>query len=135
MTESDHFIEDTSKRPDIRFLVVRFLLADLWRQVVRSTDSCLSTIIGVLQNTSNTEVSNLNCTILVHKNVLSLQVSMENFPVVNMLNGKSHLDKPVENLVLTVADFANFLLVGNLCVEVAAISIVHDDAETALVHE
>ena len=60
MTESDHFIEDTSKRPDIRFLVVRFLLADLWGQVIRSSDSCLSTIIGVLQNTSDTEVSNLD---------------------------------------------------------------------------
>ena len=60
---------------------------------------------------------------------------MQNFPVVNVLNGESHLNKPVENLVFTVADFANLLLVGNLGVEVATVSIVHDDAETALIHK
>ena len=60
---------------------------------------------------------------------------MQNFPVVNMLNSESHLNKPVENLVFTVTDFANFLLVGDLSVEVSSVSIVHDDAETALVHK
>ena len=30
---------------------------------------------------------------------------------------------------------SDFLLIGNLGVEIAAISVVHDDAEAALVHE
>jgi len=60
---------------------------------------------------------------------------VQNFPVVNMLNSESHLNKPVENLVFTVTDFANFLLVGDLSVEVSSVCIVHDDAETALVHK
>ena len=60
---------------------------------------------------------------------------MQNFPVVNMLNGESHLNKPVENLVFTVAYFANLLLVCDLSVEVSSVSIVHDDAETALIHK
>ena len=135
MAESNHFVQDASKRPNIRLLVVRFLLADLWRQVIRSSDSCLSAIIGVLQNTSNTKVTNLDRPILVHEDVLSLQISVQNFPVVNMLNSESHLNKPVENLVFTVTDFANFLLVGDLSVEVSSVCIVHDDAETALVHK
>jgi hypothetical protein len=135
VAKSNHFVQDASKRPNIRLLVVRLLLADLWRQVIRSSYSCLSAIIGVLQNTSNTKVTNLDRPILVHEDVLSLQISVQNFPVVNMLNSESHLNKPVENLVFTVTDFANFLLVGDLSVEVSSVCIVHDDAETALVHK
>ena len=38
-------------------------------------------------------------------------------------------------MVLTVADLADFLLVRDLGVEVASISVVHDNAQAALVHE
>lgn len=52
-----------------------------------------------------------------------------------MLDGKSHLNEPVENLVFTVADSADFLLISNLSVEITAISVVHDDAEAPLIHK
>ena len=89
----------------------------------------------MLQHTSNTKVSDLYRSILIHENVLSLQVSVQNFSVVDMLDSESHLHKPVEDLVFTVADFSNFLLVCDLGVEISTICIVHDDAKTALVHK
>ena len=53
----------------------------------------------------------------------------------NMFDRKGHLHKPVEDLVLAaVLDLTKFLLVGDFCVEVYAICIVHDDAEAALIH-
>ena len=114
MTKSDHFVENATQRPNIRFLVVRFLLANFWRKVVRSSNGSLSTVVGVLQHTRDAEISDLDGSVLVHENVLSLQVSVQNFSVVDVLDGQRHLHKPVENLVFAVADFADFLLVGNL---------------------
>ena len=60
---------------------------------------------------------------------------MQDFAVMNVLYGQGHLHEPVEDLVFAVADLANLLLVVDLRVEVAAVGIVHHDAQTALVHE
>jgi hypothetical protein len=60
---------------------------------------------------------------------------VQNFPVVNMFDSQSHLDKPVQDLVLTITDFSNLFLIGDFSVQIATISIVHDDAETPFVHK
>jgi len=60
---------------------------------------------------------------------------VQNFPVVNMFDSQSHLDKPVEDLVLTITDFSDLFLIGDFGVQIATISIVHDDAETPFVHK
>jgi len=52
-----------------------------------------------------------------------------------MFDSQSHLDKPVQDLVLTIADFSNLFLIGDFGVQIATISIVHDDAETPFVHK
>ena len=82
----------------------------------------------MLQDSGDTKVAYLDGAILVHKDVLGLQVAVQYFPVVDVLYGESHLHKPVEDLVLTVTDFAYLLLVGDLGVEVSSVCIVHDDA-------
>jgi hypothetical protein len=135
MTKRHHLIEDTAKGPNIRLLVVGLLLANLWRQIVWSSDGRLGTVISVLENSCNTEITDFNGPILVHKDVLSLEISMQDLPIVNVLDGKRHLDKPVEDLVLTVADFSNLFLVGYFGVQVSPVCIVHDDAEAALIHK
>jgi hypothetical protein len=58
----------------------------------------------MLQHAGDSEVTNLNLSILSHKNVLGLQVSVQDFSVVYMLNCERHLHKPVQNLVLGVAN-------------------------------
>jgi hypothetical protein len=89
----------------------------------------------VLQNSCDTEVSDFDSAVLVHENVLSFEITMQNLPVMNMFDRKGHLHKPVEDLVLAVLDLTEFLLVGDFCVEVSAICIVHDDAEAPLIHK
>jgi len=88
----------------------------------------------VLQNPSNSEVTNLYLAILSHENVLRFQISMQNFPVMYVLNCESDLNKPVKNLTLG-QEFLDFLLVFYLFIHVSAISIVHDDTKELLVHE
>lgn len=60
---------------------------------------------------------------------------MQDLAVMDMLDGQCHLDEPVEDLIFTVANSSNFLLISNLSVQIAAISVVHDDTQAALVHE
>ena len=75
VAKSYHLVEDTAQGPDIRLLVVRLLLANLRRQVIWCSNSCLGTVIGVLEDTGNTEISDFNGAILIHKDVLGLQVN------------------------------------------------------------
>ena len=167
--QRNHLIQDAAKRPNIWLLVVGLLLADLGWQIVWCSDSRLGTVVSVLQDASNSKVTDLDLAALSHENVLGLEVTMEDFPVVDVLDSEGHLHEPVQYLILTVADYyliwnhgqlvnemcwkrrdgrraslqndewkltsTNFLLISNLGVEITTVSIVHDDAETALVHE
>lgn len=89
----------------------------------------------MLENSRDTKVTNFDRSILVHKNVLSFQISVQNFPIVDMLDSQCHLNKPVKNLVFTVTNLADFLLVCNLGVKITAISIVHYNAKAPFVHK
>lgn len=85
-------------------MVIGLLLADFRRQVVGSADCGLCAVVSMLQYAGNSKVTNLNLAILSHKNVLGLQVSVQNFAVVYVLNCERHLHEPVQNLVLGVAN-------------------------------
>ena len=104
MSESDHFIQDTPKRPDIRLLVIRLFLANFWRQVVWSSYCCLGTIIGVLEYTSYAKITDFDLAALCHKDILCLEITVKDFSVMNMFYSECHLDEPVKNLILRVAD-------------------------------
>lgn len=88
----------------------------------------------MLQYSSNSKVANLDLIVLSHEDVLSLEISVQNFPVMNVLDGKSHLHKPVKQLLLW-DQLLDFLLILNLLIHVAAICIVHDDAKKLLIHK
>ena len=100
----DHFIKDAAERPDIWLLIVWLLLANLRRQVVRGADCSLSAIVRVLQDSSDTKVTYFDLAALRHKYILCLEVTMQDFPVVDVLDGKRHLDEPIEDLIFTIAD-------------------------------
>ena len=95
MTQSQHFVQYAAKRPDVGFLIVRLLLANFRRKVVGCTNSGLSAIISVLQNSCNAEITNLDLAALGHENVLRLEISVQNLSVVDVLDCKSHLDEPI----------------------------------------
>lgn len=135
MPQRNHFVEDAPERPDVRLLIVGLFLTNLRREVVGCADSCHGTVVGVLEDAGNTEVTNLDAAVLVHENILGLKVTMQDLAVVDMLDGEGHLNKPVQDLVLAVADLAYLLLVGDLRVEVSSVGIVHYYAQAALVHE
>ena len=58
----------------------------------------------MLEHSRNAKVTYFNLTASGHEDVLSLQVSVKNLPIVDVLDGKGHLDEPVENLIFIVAN-------------------------------
>ena len=53
----------------------------------------------------------------------------------DMLDGQCHLNEPIKDLVLTVANLADLFLICNFGVKITPIGIVHDNAKTPFVHE
>lgn len=49
----------------------------------------------MLEDSRDTKISNFDRPILIHKNVLSFQISMQDFTVVNVFDCEGHLDEPV----------------------------------------
>ena len=95
MPQRYHLIQDASQRPNIRLLVIGLLLANLGREVVRCTYGCLGTIVSMLEDTGDTKVTYFDLSTLCHENVLSLQIAMQNFTIMDMLNRQSHLNEPI----------------------------------------
>lgn len=88
----------------------------------------------MLQHSCNAKVSNLYLAVLGHENILSFQIPVQNFPIMNVLDCESNLNKPVENLTFR-EQFLDFLLILNLFIHVSSIRIIHNDAQELLVHE
>jgi len=80
-------------------------LTDFGWQVIRRSNGSLRAVICMLENSSDSKVSNLDSAVLRHKDVLSFQVSMKDFSIMNVFYCQSHLHKPIKDLVLWVANF------------------------------
>ena len=124
--ESDHLVEDAAERPDVRAVVVRFVLPDLWTGVVRS--ACLGVDEALLCDLRNVEVSKLDCAVLVHEHIGALEVSVENFKFVEVLEPFYDLNEGFPNFSL-VEESAVVLVLVDSFVEVASVGVLHDDAE------
>ncbi len=135
MSQCHHFIKNATQGPDVTLLVVGLLLADLGRQIVRSSDGRLGTIICMLEDSRDTEISYLDLISLCHEDVLGLQITMQNLSIVDVFYCQAHLDEPVEDLVFGVCDLANFLLISNFSIKIAPIGIVHHNAQTFFIHK
>jgi len=98
--QSTELIEYNSKRPNVTLEGVRTPLDYFRAQIVRSTDHRLRDINGVLQNAGDTEITDLNLALLRQEEVLALQVTMEHFSIMNVLQAEAHLGKPIKDLRL-----------------------------------
>jgi hypothetical protein len=83
----------------------------------------------VLEHSSYTKVTQFDNTLLGHKHILTLDVSMKNLSIVHMFHAKTNLSEPIEDLAL--GKVSTFLLL-NFCSEIATVGVVHNDAEMPL---
>ena len=88
----------------------------------------------MLQHPRYSKVPDLDLSLRRHEDILLLQISVQDPLVVNMLNGQAHLHEPVQNLVLG-DQLLHLLLILDFLVHVAAVRVVHHDAQVLVVHE
>ena len=57
----------------------------------------------MLKHTRDAEVTDLDLAALRHEYVLRFEVSVQDFAIVDVFDGESHLHEPIEDLVFAVA--------------------------------
>lgn len=88
----------------------------------------------MLQHACDPEVAHLDLALAVKEYVLRLQVPVQYLAVVDVLDGQRDLHEPVQDGVLGEA-LPVRLLLGDHLEHVAAVRLVHHDAQAPLVHE
>lgn len=86
-----HFVEDNTKSPKVRFKAIILLKEDFWGRERGCADTTTRKIrVGsrLVKQPGNTEVTEYDVTIGVDEDVLWLKVSMDDVVGVNMLDGK-----------------------------------------------
>ena len=125
--EGHQLVEDAAERPDIRLVVVGFVLPDLGTRIVRRASLRLQN--ARLGNLRNIEISQLDHALFRQKHVCALYISMDDLFVVKGLQAQYHL---VENGpdVVFLRKLRSLFGIINLGLQVAVIAILHNDAET-----
>lgn len=119
--EGAHFVKQNTERPNIGFEIVWLSFNDFRRKIVRSAHHCFRLGLSAVENSGNTEVAHFHLALLSHKDILGFDVSVQDLPVVDMLDRQADLCKPIKNLVLApVFDFsARFLGLLDSCFHMA----------------
>jgi hypothetical protein len=94
-SQSAKFIEHDSHRPDVRFERVRPVLNDFWGEVVRGSYHGPCKFNRVRQHLGYSKIAYFYDLVFGKKDVLSLDISMQNFPVVNMFQCQTTLGENV----------------------------------------
>ena len=95
-----HFIKHHTHRPHICAKCVRLRLYDFRREVVWRTYAGTGFLNSVREHLGDAQISYLDETARCHEDVLSLQIPVDDFPVMNVLHTQTDLSKPVQNLIL-----------------------------------
>lgn len=98
-------------------------------EVVRSANTSLGIIMGTMQDPGDAKVANLQHLVLGDKDVLALDVSVQDFAAMNELNGSTHLPKEEEHSLFWQKSTT---LPVDEAVEVAVLAKLHDDEHGAV---
>ena len=95
-----HLVKEHSERPDVRLETVALTLNDLWGEIVGSSYHSLCFGARIWEYASNTKITQLYYVISSAENVLTLEVTMQNFLVMAVLHGEANLREPIQELIL-----------------------------------
>lgn len=98
-SQRTEFVKDDSQGPDIRGKGVRLGFNDFGTHVGWSTQYCLCVLLRCLQYFSDAEVAEFDDSGLSEEYVGSFEVTMDDFPIVNVFDCKGELCKSVEYLL------------------------------------
>jgi hypothetical protein len=124
-SEGGHLIENTAQGPDVRFVIIRFILPDLWTGIVRCAGLCLNHSMFI--DLRHIHISYL-VDLLAHEDVFAFEISMQNLISMENLQAMQKMDHEFPDVEL---GHQSFLLLGegDLLAEIAVAGVLHDDAE------
>lgn len=123
--QRNKFVEYATQWPDIRFVVIWFILPDFWTRIVRSTSLCLQNT--GLRNFWNIQISKFYHTFLGQEHVGALYISMNNLLIVKRLQTKYHLVEDGPHIIFLCESWG-FLGIIDFGLKITVITILHDDA-------
>mmetsp|Transcript_78579 Transcript_78579/g.240445 ORF Transcript_78579/g.240445 Transcript_78579/m.240445 type:complete len:223 (+) Transcript_78579:296-964(+) len=129
MLQGRHLVQDDAQAPDVALEVVGAVLDDFGAEVIRRAHHGLGVILGGVQHPRDAEVAQLDLPGRHEENILGLQVAVQDLAVVHVLEGEVGLHEPLQDHLLAQEQPVAPL---DLHVDVAAVRVIHDDAEPAL---
>lgn len=117
----DHLVNKNSQCPPVQRVVMSRPDNHLWCQVLRGTAKRIRILLVIdVENFCEPEVGQHNVAVLVQQDVLRLEISVNNFGVVEVAKGKSNLCCVKLSLV-----FGEALLLRKVFEELSALDKVH----------
>ena len=91
-----HFVEQDSQAPDVDFVVLFVFVQNFWRHVFLSA-ALRDPHLSLSKRSTKSEVAELHISVLFDKNVLWLDVSVEDAFLMNIVQRGNYLIKNLEN--------------------------------------
>lgn len=113
MLQRAQFVKNAAEGPHVTLVGVRLALADFGRHVVWGSLDGEGLVVRVFQNFANAEVAELDGVVAREKNVLRLQIAVQNVALMHVLEGEAHLNEPVHDF-----GFAKVFVFGALLLDV-----------------
>mmetsp|Transcript_25512 Transcript_25512/g.59277 ORF Transcript_25512/g.59277 Transcript_25512/m.59277 type:complete len:202 (-) Transcript_25512:695-1300(-) len=133
MPQGQDLVEYRAQGPDVNPTPIRHSVADLWCQVCRRPDHGPSSQ-GLIHDLRNTEVAQLGVPRLHEKNVLRLDVPVQNPLLVDVSQGRQALAKQGHGLVLLKV-LPRRLPPVHLRVEITPVRVLQDDVQLICLDE
>lgn len=127
--ELTHFINYTSKRPNVWFQIVWLIFPDLRWCVVGSSSLCVKQ--AFFGNFGYIKVSELRSTIFVQKYVCWLHISVQYFELMERFQTFNYLNQYLPDVFLFHVHFVS-LAIANSLKYVSIIGILHDDTRVTI---
>mmetsp|Transcript_97077 Transcript_97077/g.307945 ORF Transcript_97077/g.307945 Transcript_97077/m.307945 type:complete len:282 (+) Transcript_97077:840-1685(+) len=127
--QSGRLVQDHATAPDVALIVVGLLLDYFWAEVVGRADHGLGIALHGLEHPRDAKVTQLDLAAGHEEDVLGLEVPVKHPPRVDVQQRETDLDEPSQDCCLRQQ---LPLPLVDCRVDVAAVGVVHDDAEPAL---
>ena len=109
-SERAHLVQEDTDAPNVRLEVIGVTLDDFRAEIVWCANNCGGHFCGRLQHSCNSKVSQLNHAVLHQENILRLDISMQDLPIVTVLQSQAYLREPVQDLILSEVVLRHFRL-------------------------
>lgn len=99
MLISAHFIQNTTKSPDVALLIIRFFLTHFGWKIKGGSYHSIGKINLVLQNLGHSQITQSDVLVLSQENIHWFYISMQNLSFVQIIHSEADLNEELPYLI------------------------------------